>query len=144
MKKKMSHYGFSFATLQKVAVKSGATFDGVGDSIAERKFWTACRQSGLFMLTLLVPQYEVKTDRYCYRLDFALTMHKVGVEIDGMAYHSEQSTFINDRRRQRALECDGWRIVRFAAKEVLDDPDRCVREFVTWLSAVALSKFGLD
>lgn len=53
---------------------------------------------------------------------------KFGVEIDGLAYHNGQDSFMRDRARQRALEADGWRIIRFAAKEVLNDPQKCFEE----------------
>lgn len=46
----------------------------------------------------------------------------VVVEIDGLAYHSGQAAFVRDRRRDRALTHLGYRVLRFAAIEVLDDP----------------------
>lgn len=63
-----------------------------------------------------------------YRLDFANPDVRFGVEIDGLAYHNGQDSFVRDRSRQRALEADGWKIIRFAAVEVLRAPDQCVDE----------------
>ena len=72
-----------------------------------------------------------------YRIDFADADRKIGVEIDGHAYHSDKETFAKDRVRQRELEMDGWRIVRYSGQEVHRDADACVGDFVNWLAAVA-------
>lgn len=46
----------------------------------------------------------------------------VVIEVDGRAYHSDPVAFVADRRRDRALQALGFRVLRFAAAEVLDDP----------------------
>jgi len=43
------------------------------------------------------------------------------IEIDGRAYHSDPAAFVRDRRRDRALAQLGYRVLRFAAAEVLAD-----------------------
>jgi very-short-patch-repair endonuclease len=63
-----------------------------------------------------------------YRLDFAIPDKRFGIEVDGLAYHNGQESFIKDRKRQRQLEHDGWRIIRFAAKEVMEDAHGCIVE----------------
>ncbi len=72
-----------------------------------------------------------------YRLDFAIPEQRLAIEIDGYAFHSDRDTFIRDRRRQRELEVAGWRFVRFAGKEALDSPERCVE-----MTAEAVAAFG--
>lgn len=54
-----------------------------------------------------------------YRLDFAFPKVRLAVEIDGIEFHGNQSAFMSDRKRTRFLESQGWRVMRFAAKEVL-------------------------
>jgi very-short-patch-repair endonuclease len=93
------------------------------DSPVERMFWDAHRDALLKPLAGLMPQ--VAHGRY--RIDFAVEKTQFGIEIDGLAWHNQDS-FIRDRNRQRALEKDGWRIARFAAKEVMDDAAKCVHE----------------
>lgn len=38
--------------------------------------------------------------------------------------------FVADRKRQRWIEAQGWRVIRFAAVEILNDPQACVNEVV--------------
>lgn len=73
-------------------------------------------------------EYPVAGGRY--RLDFALPRERVGVEIDGFIHHGTQDAFVRDRKRQRAIEYTGWRVLRFAAQEVLTDPHGCLREVI--------------
>ncbi len=53
----------------------------------------------------------------------------VVVEVDGRAYHSDPVAFVADRRRDRALQALGFRVLRFAASEVLGEPE-CVAQAV--------------
>ncbi|WP_158862695.1 type IV toxin-antitoxin system AbiEi family antitoxin domain-containing protein [Leifsonia sp. AG29] len=59
------------------------------------------------------------------RVDFRINgvLH---VEVDGFGFHSSPEAFANDRRRDVALALQGARTVRFAARQVLDDPDDVV------------------
>lgn len=63
-----------------------------------------------------------------YRIDFADVERKIGIELDGHAYHSDKDQFEQDRVRQRELEGHGWRFIRFAGREVTKDVSRCVLE----------------
>jgi hypothetical protein len=100
------------------------------DSEVERQFWDAYIQAVDFhtyggeSLAGLLPQYKFGS----YRLDFAIPDIKFAIEIDGLAYHNGQDSFMRDRKRQRDLEADGWRVIRFAAKEVMNDAWQCVME----------------
>lgn len=71
-----------------------------------------------------------------YRLDFADVRRKLGIEIDGLGYHSGQEAFQRDRERQRQLELDGWRLLRFTAQEVQRDPDGCVQQAAEWMQTI--------
>jgi very-short-patch-repair endonuclease len=63
-----------------------------------------------------------------YRLDFAHLETKTAVEIDGMLGHSSPDDISKDRARQREIERQGWRFIRFGAKEVFHNPGQCARE----------------
>jgi len=97
------------------------------NSVPEQEFWEVVihqeRKHGL--LYPIIPQYQVGK----YFLDFAMPAIKLGMEIDGLAYHNGQESFMKDRRRQREIESQGWRIVRFAAKEISLNVSGCFGEF---------------
>jgi len=97
------------------------------NSVPEQEFWEVVihteRKWGL--LYPIIPQYKVGK----YFLDFAMPAIKLGMEIDGLAYHNGQESFMRDRKRQREIESQGWRIVRFAAKEILLNALVCYGEF---------------
>ena len=99
------------------------------ESPAEEAFWRALTRGGHRELEGVVTQFRVGK----YRIDFALPEKRIGIEIDGFRYHSSQADIVSDRQRQRALEHAKWRIVRFAAKEVFDDADECVRQAALWI-----------
>jgi very-short-patch-repair endonuclease len=57
-----------------------------------------------------------------YRLDFGVRTRKVGIEVDGLAFHGGQEAWARDHQRQRRIEAAGWRIVRFTAREAAEQP----------------------
>jgi|GEM_PF-6485447 len=73
----------------------------------------------------LIPQVWIG---YRYRLDFALYWkgQKYAVEIDGQEYHASQEDRARDAQRARVLNQEGYQVIRFTAKEVLQDARRCV------------------
>lgn len=94
------------------------------DSPVETAFWREHLRQDLHQLTGLVTQHKVGR----YRLDFAIPDRLIGIEIDGYAYHSDKDAFVRDRARQRDLEADGWRIIRFAGSEVKANVSGCVEQ----------------
>jgi len=90
------------------------------ESPPEKSLFRAA-QGGTLKLT---PQHKVGR----YRLDFAIVDKKVAIEVDGLTYHNGQESFIRDQQRQRDLQAAGWQVIRFAAKEALDNPQRCLAE----------------
>ncbi len=104
----------------------------VFDSPVEEVFWEAYRKSSPSSLGGLVAQHVLGR----FRLDFAIPEKKIGIELDGFEYHSSQDSIIKDRQRQREIEEQGWRIVRFAAKEVFDDPEGCVKQAALWVQSL--------
>lgn len=47
--------------------------------------------------------------------------YKVILECDGYDYHADKVQFTNDRRRDRVLACNGYKVMRFSGHEVFDD-----------------------
>lgn len=90
----------------------------------EKSFWGAHLRVSLPALTGLVPQHPVGR----YFIDFALPDRKIGIELDGFATHSSTTDITKDRQRQRAIESQGWRIIRFGGQEVHRDPVACVKQ----------------
>lgn len=102
------------------------------DSPLEVEFFLAWHEEALDVLFPLTMQYPVKDGRY--RLDFAFPPLKVGIELDGYTYHSDRESFTRDRQRQREIEAQGWRIMRFSGAEIRADVTRCVHEAAHFLS----------
>jgi very-short-patch-repair endonuclease len=100
----------------------------------EQMFWEAHIRLGRKMADL-VPQYEVKVNGKEYRLDFYSPSKKCAIEVDGLKWHNGQASFVKDRSRQRDLEMSGIRVLRFAAKEVMNSPESCVRQAAEWVAS---------
>lgn len=73
-----------------------------------------------------VPQHPV--GRFC--VDFASPKYMLAIEIDGLKWHGGQLEWTRDRRRQRIIESHGWTVLRFAAKEVTEDPAMVFHEIL--------------
>jgi hypothetical protein len=84
---------------------------------------------------LLVPQLRVPTEdgESTYVCDFALFSGDtwLWVEVDGRTFHDRgPEQFVYERKRERELRRSGWRVERFAAREVLDDARSCALEIL--------------
>ena len=96
------------------------------DSPAEESIYSAIVEVGIPK-----PEVQYRVDRgggRHYRLDFAYPQIRLAVEVDGLAFHGSQKSFIEDQQRQRQLQMAGWVVVRFAAAEALRRPHYCVGE----------------
>lgn len=96
------------------------------DSPIEKRFWEAHLRGRHVALSGLRSQVSALAGKY--RIDFALPRLKVGIELDGYTWHSSKEAFTKDRQRQRDLEADGWRLIRFSGAEVNGDVEACVRQ----------------
>lgn len=65
-----------------------------------------------------------------YVCDFVDARAKVVVEVDGREFHSAPDVFRRDRRRQNWLVRQGWVVLRYAAYDVLADPDAVAEEII--------------
>lgn len=70
-----------------------------------------------------VAQHPVMVDgRIIARLDFAYPELKIGIELDGYAFHSSREAFENDRQRLNRLTNEGWHMLVFTHKQVKNRP----------------------
>ncbi|OPX07685.1 type IV toxin-antitoxin system AbiEi family antitoxin domain-containing protein [Gordonia sp. i37] len=70
-----------------------------------------------------------------YEIDFAFPVHRVAVEIDGMAHHSDAEAFQRDRRRGNDLSAAGWNVLHFTYNDLLFRPDYVVERIQRALAA---------
>jgi very-short-patch-repair endonuclease len=68
-----------------------------------------------------------------YRLDLAVERGgiRVDVECDGEPFHQDRAS---DRRRDGAIEAEGWLVKRFSARAIQHDPVGCARVVVDLLT----------
>jgi very-short-patch-repair endonuclease len=57
-----------------------------------------------------------------YYLDFGIARRRLGIEVDGLAFHGGQEAWAKDHQRQRKIEAAGWRITRYTAREAAEHP----------------------
>lgn len=57
-------------------------------------------------------------------IDVAFPAHRVAVELDGWAWHTDPTRFAADRAKGNALVADGWTLLRFTWRDVTGHPDR--------------------
>ena len=58
--------------------------------------------------------------------DFAFPYLRIAIYCDGYEYHWERDPFQKDRQQARALQLQGWLVLRFAGAEILSDTDAVV------------------
>ncbi len=104
------------------------------DSGAEADADALFRHHGLYFDR----QHRVIADgRVIARFDFADPQLRLGIEIDGAAYHASAEAQQRDRRRDQRLMVLGWKVVRFTAMEVLNRPDDVVARLRRILTSFA-------
>jgi very-short-patch-repair endonuclease len=72
-----------------------------------------------------------------YFADVAFPSARWLIEVDGWAAHGTMTAFTEDRRRQNLLELAGWRCLRFTWADLVDEPERVLREIRRALGASA-------
>ena len=91
----------------------------------EDKLFFQLRKAGL----AAERQFFVRDGRSAYALDMALFCRDgaVDIECDGERCHSGREKAEQDRGRDNALTTAGWRILRFSGREILVNPQGCVK-----------------
>ena len=81
-------------------------------------------------------QWHLKAGRRNYCLDFAVFCARGGVNIecDGDSYHTTPAQSREDNTRNNALTSDGWAVLRFTTRQILDELPDCLREVSATIS----------
>lgn len=71
------------------------------------------------------PNYKI--DDKAIRADFYIWVPndpsvKIIVECDGFQFHNSKASFINDRKRDRLFQLNGYRVIRYSGSEIWNDP----------------------
>lgn len=86
------------------------------ESPLETKFFRLIRRHRL-------PQPQLGYEVGPYRLDFAYPHAKLGIELEGYAYHSGRSAWLNDAPRRNYFSDHGWLVLYFTWDDVTKRPD---------------------
>lgn len=70
-----------------------------------------------------------------YRVDVGFPRAKVAIEVDGWAFHSDQTDFQQDRVRQNEIALMGWQVLRFTWLDLTEYPDRVIALIRSAISA---------
>lgn len=68
-----------------------------------------------------------------YFIDIAFEKVRLAIKIDGRLHETDPHIFENDRLRQNALVGEGWAVLRFTYRMLVDDPDYVILEIRTAL-----------
>lgn len=74
--------------------------------------------------------------RLLAEIDLAYPSLRIAIELDG-AVHRDRDVFERDRPRQNGIVLEGWMVLRFTWKDMVDDPDGLVASV---RAAIALAK----
>jgi REase_MTES_1575 len=113
-------------------VKALALADARSESALETAVRLVLTRAGFEPETL---QWRVfDKDGWCFaRLDLAWPSRKVAVEADGRTYHDLPEAVHRDRWRQNQLEAQGWTVLRFTWRDVIENPDEIIERVATAL-----------
>jgi very-short-patch-repair endonuclease len=97
------------------------------ESPIEKIFWSA----GYFELSKY-GQITPQVSTCGYRVDFAYFVcgQQIAIELDGFDCHSSQKQMTRDYKRQRHLEANGWRVIRFTGSEIYGNAQACVFDVI--------------
>jgi very-short-patch-repair endonuclease len=59
-------------------------------------------------------------------VDFLWPRHRLVVETDGRSFHDDPLAFERDRKRDRDLQLNGYRVVRFTHRHIEEEPDAVI------------------
>ena len=68
-----------------------------------------------------------------YKIDIAHPSQKIAIEVDGTG-HTALKLRARDAKKQALLEGDGWLVLRFTNRAVMDDLGECVRTVMSTIS----------
>jgi len=98
--------------------------------------------------TRVETEYAVETvpgkRRGRYRLDVALPEYRIGLELDGFAFHARfQSAFLRHTLRQNAIVLEGWLLLRYT-RGMLKHPERICADLMCAIELRQSQRRALD
>jgi very-short-patch-repair endonuclease len=111
------------------------TGSGISRSDGELALSDALLASGL-------PRSERNVQLYEYEVDFFWHELRVIVEVDSYRHHLNKASFDSDRAKDADLEARGFTVLRFTAKQIIDEPLAVIARItavLTWASSRALT-----
>ncbi|CRZ18919.1 type IV toxin-antitoxin system AbiEi family antitoxin domain-containing protein [Mycolicibacterium neworleansense] len=108
-------HGSPAARILLIAAADGAR------SAAERLLIKLLREAGL---TGWKANYRLGR----YVIDVAFPAHRLAIETDGWAFHSDQEDFQKDRVKQNEIALTGWQVLRFTWLDLTEYPQRVIAE----------------
>jgi very-short-patch-repair endonuclease len=111
------------------------------ESPIEEKMLVALR---VVLPTHVVVQQQVNICSGRYRADFAITTphgNKIIVECDGHDFHEKsKEQAARDKKRDRDMQLEGWRVLRFTGSEIFRNANGCAQEVLRFISAPVSSE----
>ena len=80
-----------------------------------------------------LPTPETNVRLNGYEVDLLWREQRLVVEVDGYAFHSSHRSFERDRRRDRDLQAQGYRVLRITWRELTDTPEALIAELAVAL-----------
>lgn len=84
----------------------------------------------------LEPQHEINANGHRYRADFAIPELKIVIELDGHEFHKTKEQRTHDAKRERDLQTEGWKVIRFTGTEITNDVRGCAQEVYAFIRTV--------
>ncbi len=88
----------------------------------------AAEKSMMKILRKLKLNYRFQQSMFGYFPDFLLPKLKVVIECDGIYWHSKLSVRRRDRRKDRAFEKAGYKVIRISSEEVVKNPEKVLQQ----------------
>lgn len=93
---------------------------------------------GIFYISLQPPMKDILSNGRVMRPDIYIwhpydPNFKLIVECDGYTYHSDKSSFSNDRARDRLLHMKGYHVLRFSGHDIFTNPTEMAKELHQYL-----------
>lgn len=101
-------------------------------SEAERLFHRMLRAAGI---TGWKSNHGVRPGDSTFFIDVAFRRLRLAVEIDGRLHETDKNVFESDRWRQNALVQDGWMVLRFTWKMLVEHPEYVIGQVRTALAS---------
>ena len=108
------HHRGTAALKQATRAETGFT-----RSKAERRTRALIRKARL-------PEPETNQHIEGYEVDLVWRTQRLIAEFDSWTFHSERSSFENDRRKDQRLVARGWRVIRITWRQLLDEPEAVI------------------